>query len=74
MPIKDLNSFLQEWDNASKTKRLKILQHFINTNNGKTAPELEQELCNGASLFFSRLTAWLRLSYLFKSMMLNWIF
>jgi len=64
MTPSELNHYLQEWDNASKPKRSKILEQFINTNIGKTAPELEDIFNGGASLLFSRLTAWLRLSYM----------
>ncbi|XP_006899086.1 PREDICTED: uncharacterized protein C1orf228 homolog [Elephantulus edwardii] len=62
--ISRLLSFLQEWDNAGKVKRNHILQNFIETNRGKTAPELEQEFSQGASLFLVRLTTWLRLNYM----------
>ncbi|KAM6217023.1 armadillo-like helical domain containing protein 1 [Rhynchocyon petersi] len=62
--ISRLLSFLQEWDNAGKVERSHILQNFIETNQGKTAPELEQEFSQGASLFLVRLTTWLRLTYM----------
>ena len=64
MTPSELNRYLENWDHASKSKRIQILLSFIDENNGKTAPELEEVLCNCASLFFTRLTAWLRLSYL----------
>ena len=47
-----------------------ILKEFIKTQRNKTGtamngikigPELEKELVNGASLFLTRITAWLRL-------------
>uniref|UniRef100_A0A673U8L6 Armadillo like helical domain containing 1 n=1 Tax=Suricata suricatta TaxID=37032 RepID=A0A673U8L6_SURSU len=62
--ISRLLSFLQEWDNAGKVARSHILNTFIETNQGKTAPELEQEFSQGASLFLVRLTSWLRLTYM----------
>ncbi|KAL0604563.1 Armadillo-like helical domain containing protein 1 [Plecturocebus cupreus] len=62
--ISRLLSFLQEWDNAGKVARSHILDKFIETNQGKTAPELEQEFSQGASLFLIRLTTWLRISYM----------
>ena len=37
---------------------------FIKCNQQKTGPQLERELNNGASLFLTRITAWLRLTYL----------
>ncbi|XP_058159693.1 armadillo-like helical domain containing protein 1 isoform X6 [Dasypus novemcinctus] len=62
--ISRLLSFLQEWDNAGKLARGHILNNFIETNQGKTAPELEQEFSQGASLFLVRLTTSLRLTYM----------
>ncbi|KAM9109027.1 armadillo-like helical domain containing protein 1 isoform 3-T4 [Megaptera novaeangliae] len=62
--ISRLLSFLQDWDNAGKVARSHILINFIETNQGKTAPELEQEFSQGASLFLVRLTTWLRLTYM----------
>nr|XP_036877856.1 armadillo-like helical domain containing protein 1 isoform X2 [Manis javanica] len=65
--ISRLLSFLQEWDNAGKVTRSHILDSFIETNQGRTAPELEQEFSQGASLFLVRLTTWLRLTYMIGS-------
>ncbi|XP_019606697.2 armadillo-like helical domain containing protein 1 isoform X1 [Rhinolophus sinicus] len=62
--ISRLLSFLQDWDNAGKVTRSHILKNFIESNRGKTAPELEQEFSQGASLFLVRLTTWLRLTYM----------
>ncbi|XP_036925567.1 armadillo-like helical domain containing protein 1 isoform X2 [Sturnira hondurensis] len=62
--ISRLLSFLQDWDNAGKVTRSHILNNFIETNQGKTGPELEQEFSQGASLFLVRLTTWLRLTYM----------
>lgn len=61
--ISRLISFLQEWDNANKFTRRRILDSFITTSHGKTGPELEVEFSQGASLFLVRITAWLRLTY-----------
>ena len=61
--ISRLLSFLQDWDNAGKVARSNILNNFIEANQGKTAPELEQEFSQGASWFLVRLTTWLRLTY-----------
>jgi hypothetical protein len=52
------------WDMANRTTREKILVDFIQRNQGKTGPQLELELGNGASLFLTRISAWLRLTYL----------
>ncbi|XP_040833747.1 armadillo-like helical domain containing protein 1 [Ochotona curzoniae] len=62
--ISRLLSFLQEWDRADRVARSHILDSFIATNQGKTAPELEQEFSQGASLFLVRLTTWLRIIYM----------
>ncbi|XP_008585200.1 PREDICTED: uncharacterized protein C1orf228 homolog [Galeopterus variegatus] len=62
--ISRLLSFLQEWDNAGKVARSHILNNFIETNQGKTAPELEQEFSQGGSLFLVRLTTFLRITYM----------
>lgn len=56
---------LQQWDHGSKNVRSKILQDFIASNQGKTGPELDLEFAHAASLFLTRLTAWLRLTYPF---------
>ncbi|XP_075791936.1 armadillo-like helical domain containing protein 1 isoform X2 [Pelodiscus sinensis] len=63
--ISRLMGFLQEWDNATKAARSHILDNFIKANQGKTGPELELEFSQGASLFLARITAWLRLTYMY---------
>ena len=60
-----VTKLLQQWDHGSKSVRSKILQDFISSNHGKTGPELELEFAHAASLFLTRLTAWLRLTYPF---------
>eukprot|EP01052_Picozoa_sp_SAG31_P031580 SAG31_NODE_3361_length_4364_cov_3.184291_5_plen_570_part_00 len=60
----DLQLLLREWDNGRKEARLRILRAFVKTNQHRTGPELEMEYGNGASLFLTRVTAWLRLTYL----------
>lgn len=62
--ISKVMAVLQEWDKGSKITRKKILQDFIAQNQNKTGPELEQEFAQAASLFLTRLTAWLRLTYM----------
>ncbi len=61
--ISKVTNLLQEWDKGSKVVRAKILVDFIRQNQHKTGPELEQEFAQAASLFLTRLTAWLRLTY-----------
>ncbi|NXA23004.1 ARMD1 protein, partial [Ibidorhyncha struthersii] len=65
--IKKLMVFLQEWDSAHKVARSHILNNFIKSNDGKTEPELELEFSQGASLFLARLTAWLRMTYMYST-------
>jgi len=62
--ISRVMSILQEWDKGSKSVRKNILKDFIAQNQNKTGPELEQEFAQAASLFLTRLTAWLRLTYM----------
>lgn len=52
------------WDKGNRAVREKILRDFIANNRNKTGPQLEREFGNGASLFLTRITAWLRLTYL----------
>ncbi|NXD80420.1 ARMD1 protein, partial [Halcyon senegalensis] len=59
--------FLQEWDSAHKVARSRILDNFIKSSDGKTEPELELEFSQGASLFLARLTAWLRVTYMYST-------
>ncbi|XP_055671128.1 armadillo-like helical domain containing protein 1 [Falco peregrinus] len=58
---------LQKWDSAHKVARRCILDNFIKSNDGKTEPELELELSQGAGLFLARLTAWLRMTYTYST-------
>ncbi|XP_028666416.2 armadillo-like helical domain containing protein 1 [Erpetoichthys calabaricus] len=62
--ITKLMAFLQEWDQSGKSVRSRILNDFIKYNMGKTSPELELEFAQGGSLFLTRLTAWMRLTYM----------
>lgn len=63
----DITELLDQWDQGTKSKRVEILTVFVKECKGKTAPELESKLSRGASLFLTRLTAWLRLTYLFPA-------
>lgn len=55
---------LREWDKGSTPVRRKILSDFITQNQNKTGTDLEEELAHTASLFFTRVTSWLRLTYM----------
>ena len=48
---------------ANAAARVKILQSFSHSMHGATATQLEEALANAASLFLTRLSAWLRLTY-----------
>lgn len=61
--ISKVMGLLHEWDKGSKLTRRQILEDFIGQNYNKTGPELEAEFAHAASLFLTRLTAWLRLTY-----------
>ncbi|KAI9011072.1 armadillo-type protein [Gaertneriomyces semiglobifer] len=66
LPTCSSSYFLQlskTWDQGSKSVRVKILEEFVRCNQDKTGPQLEREFSNGASLFLTRITAWLRLTY-----------
>ena len=63
MSITKVMSLLHEWDQGTKTVRRQILHDFVKQNQNKTGPELEAEFAEAASLFLTRLTAWLRLTY-----------
>nr|XP_039261465.1 armadillo-like helical domain containing protein 1 [Styela clava] len=62
--ISKIQTILSVWDQGSPSSRNEILLNFLNNNKGKTAPELDQEYGLAASLFLSRISAWLRLTYL----------
>ena len=51
------------WDKGSKAQRAAILANFLKRHRGSTAAEIERDLGHGALLFFTRITAWLRLTY-----------
>ncbi|KAI9143984.1 armadillo-type protein [Paraphysoderma sedebokerense] len=55
---------IEKWDKSSKNTREQILTDFIHYNQQKSGPQLDLEMTNGASLFLTRITAWLRLTYL----------
>eukprot|EP00842_Homolaphlyctis_polyrhiza_P001433 jgi/Hompol1/2290/HPOL_002889-RA len=66
-PLCSASYFLQittTWDRGNRTVREKILREFVANNEKKTGPQLEKEFSNGASLFLTRISAWLRLTYL----------
>lgn len=58
-----VRKLLHQWDHGNKQVRAQILEDFIVTNQNKTGPEIENEFAQSASLFLTRLTAWLRMTY-----------
>jgi hypothetical protein len=58
-----VRKLLHQWDHGNKQVRARILQDFILTNQNKTGPEIENEFAQSASLFLTRITAWLRMTY-----------
>lgn len=56
------NHLLKEWDKGSVPLRRKVLIEFVKKNQNKTGTELEEEMAHSASLFFTRVTAWLRIT------------
>ena len=58
-----VRKLLHQWDHGNKQVRVRILEDFILINQNKTGPEIENEFAQSASLFLTRLTAWLRMTY-----------
>ncbi|XP_046848247.1 armadillo-like helical domain containing protein 1 [Xenia sp. Carnegie-2017] len=59
-----VRKLLMKWDGGNKQTRMSILEDFIRKNENKTGPELDREFAQSASLFLTRLTAWLRMTYM----------
>ena len=59
-----VQSALKKWDRGTKSQRKEILQKFIDDNFGKTGPEIEDGFCQSASLFLTRVSSWLRMTYI----------
>ncbi|MCJ8734620.1 hypothetical protein PDJAM_G00237360 [Pangasius djambal] len=60
-------NFLCEWDRGNKSTRTRMLEKFLQENTGKTSPELELEFAQASTLFLARITAWMRLTYMFST-------
>ena len=52
---------LKRWDNGTSMVRAQILRKFVDSCPVKSHDEIEQHFANYGDLFFTRLTAWLRL-------------
>eukprot|EP01006_Ploeotia_vitrea_P010209 TRINITY_DN2646_c0_g1_i1.p1 TRINITY_DN2646_c0_g1~~TRINITY_DN2646_c0_g1_i1.p1 ORF type:complete len:489 (-),score=54.29 TRINITY_DN2646_c0_g1_i1:331-1797(-) len=57
------SSLLSEWDKGSRAKRLHMLTGFIRAHRNSTGAEIEKDLGPVSMLLFTRITAWLRLTY-----------
>lgn len=58
----EFTHLLKEWDKGSVPLRRKILVEFVKKNQNRTGTELEEEMAHSASLFFTRISAWLRIT------------
>ncbi|XP_048845422.1 armadillo-like helical domain containing protein 1 isoform X2 [Brienomyrus brachyistius] len=63
--IKRLLQFFRQWDRGSAAARSRMLEAFVGRSLGDTGPELELRFAQSASLFLARITAWIRLHYMF---------
>ncbi|CAF1094771.1 unnamed protein product [Adineta ricciae] len=63
--LTQIRRLLARWDEGSTKVRRQILVDFIDLHKAITEPELESEFAQSASLFFTRITSWLRITYLF---------
>lgn len=54
---------LRQWDKGSKSQRVAILVELIQRHQRSTGAEIEKDLGPSAMLLFTRITAWLRLTY-----------
>lgn len=59
-----LQTLLHEWDHGKPKTREKILSNFITRHKDDSGPDLEAEFADAGSLFLTRITTWLRLTYL----------
>ncbi|RKP20348.1 hypothetical protein ROZALSC1DRAFT_28152 [Rozella allomycis CSF55] len=66
MNANDFMRLMKTWDKGGKNIREMILKDFVEFNDNRTALEIDAELYGGGSLFLTRITAWLRLTYLLR--------
>lgn len=59
----NMSCLLREWDRAPRERRRKLLQDFIDQHWNRSAPELELELAQMASLFLARICVWVKLTW-----------
>eukprot|EP00755_Sulcionema_specki_P031977 Sspe_Gene.97748::Locus_71285_Transcript_1_2_Confidence_0.800_Length_2106::g.97748::m.97748 len=55
---------LRDWDRGSRQQRIQLLTNFIAAHRHSTGADIDRDLGAVAILFFTRITAWLRLTYM----------
>ncbi|RNF10039.1 hypothetical protein TraAM80_01775 [Trypanosoma rangeli] len=54
--------WVEQWDRGSRTTRLLILEAFLLLHSSSNTIRMEKDLGDSSMLFFTRITAWLRLT------------
>ncbi|KXS17112.1 hypothetical protein M427DRAFT_30594 [Gonapodya prolifera JEL478] len=62
--VADYTRIADKWDRGNRLSRESMLKEFVRTSVGKSADHLERDFAGAASLFLTRISAWLRLTYL----------
>ncbi|XP_003388802.1 PREDICTED: uncharacterized protein C1orf228-like [Amphimedon queenslandica] len=63
--FQEIRHILSCWDKGTVQEREAMLEEFLNTCSDMTQPQLEAHFNDCSSLFLARLTAWLRITYMF---------
>nr|CCC94673.1 conserved hypothetical protein [Trypanosoma congolense IL3000] len=56
-------AWVKEWDRGSRAVRLRLLEAFLTLHSESNSRRIELDLGDASILFFTRITAWLRLTY-----------
>ena len=59
-----LSQVLRKWDKGGREHRMRMLKGFVERHEGGMGVQLERIYGNGASLFLTRVLAWMRLTYM----------
>lgn len=59
-----LSQVLRKWDKGGREHRMRMLKGFVERHGGGMGVQLERIYGNGASLFLTRVLAWMRLTYM----------
>ncbi|KAJ9468277.1 hypothetical protein DIPPA_16165 [Diplonema papillatum] len=62
--MRSSKDILRRWDSGSRQQRISILLEFIASHKNSTGADIERNLGPTVMLFFTRITAWLRLTYM----------